>query len=114
MYFHEGNAVESGETTMYSFTHAQRDTRKLFVCFLSQTVELIQTTMTHYNFACRNGHTEIVRMILDLPVELIRSWWGFACKFGRIEIVRLLLALPPERGVNLADNLQLAILNGAC
>jgi len=57
--------------------------------------------------ACHKGHTEIVRLLLDLPQErgvnpasnfnaAIRN----ACFWGHTEIVRMLLALPPERGVD--------------
>ena len=58
-------------------------------------------------FACRNGLTDVVRMLLALPPErgidpavdnnvAIRT----ASAHGHIEIVRLLLDLPPKRGVN--------------
>ena len=55
--------------------------------------------------ASRNGHTEIVRLLLDLPLErgpgagdnyAIQR----ASRNGYTEIVRLLLYLPPERGVH--------------
>jgi ankyrin repeat protein len=55
-------------------------------------------------WACADGHMDIVRLLLELPLvrcaafdkESLRS----ASKNGHTKIVRLLLALPPERGVN--------------
>jgi len=55
--------------------------------------------------ACDNGHTENVRLLLELPQErgvnpsaLDNAAIRFACQGGHTEIVRLLLDL--ERGVD--------------
>jgi ankyrin repeat protein len=55
--------------------------------------------------ACRLGHTEIVRLLLDLPLDCSPAAFDnvallYACENGHTEIVRLLLDLPLERGVN--------------
>ena len=54
--------------------------------------------------ACTDGHTEIVRLLLDLPLERgvhpdanDNQPLQLACANGFIEIVRLLLELPLER-----------------
>jgi len=75
--------------------------------------------------ACRDGHTEVVRLILDLPLERgvdptarDNEALRHASLNGNTEIVRLLLALPPDRGVNLSarDNeaLRHACVRHAC
>ena len=57
------------------------------------------------HLAIKNGHTEIVRMILDLlldrginPAIYINGAFRIASYSGQTEIVRLLLELPPDRG----------------
>jgi len=54
--------------------------------------------------ACANGFTNIVRLFVDLPLEIgvaacDNEALRLACKHGHTEIVRLLLDLPLERGV---------------
>ena len=71
-----------------------------------------------FQLACENGHTEIVRLLVNLPLEIdvaadnniaLRA----ACANCHTEIVRLLLDLPLERGVDLAANKNEALRN-AC
>jgi len=54
------------------------------------------------SWACYNGHTEIVRLLLDLPLNrgVVPNYNALlqrAYSNGRVDIVRLLLDLPKER-----------------
>jgi ankyrin repeat protein len=52
-------------------------------------------------YACAHGHTEIVRLFLDLEREVYNNAaLRYACIYGRAEIVRMLLDLPLDSGVN--------------
>jgi len=76
-----------------------------FVCLALETGEIVD----EYVFidACTRGHTEIVRLLLDLPWERgvdpsarDNKSLRFASRHGHTEIVRMLLNLPLDRGVN--------------
>jgi ankyrin repeat protein len=61
---------------------------------------------TPLQLACGGGHTEIVRLLLDLPQERgvdpaadDNTSLIDACGNGQMEIVRLLLDLPLDRGI---------------
>jgi len=73
--------------------------------------------------ASLRGHTEIVRMLLELPLDRgvdpsanDNDAFIWACRNGHTKIARLLLDLPLERGVNPAANdnypLETACTNG--
>jgi len=64
-----------------------------------------------FRLASDNGHTEIVRLLLELPLDrcvnpAARDNYAIrlASDNGHTEIVRLLLELPLDRGVNPAAN----------
>jgi len=74
-----------------------------------ENVEIVDNDM--FVHACKHGRTEIVRLLLDLPLERgvnpaanNNEVLCSACDEGCTDIVRLLLALSPERGVNPAAN----------
>jgi len=77
--------------------HVLTGTRKLFAC---SSICRWTVAADHDNlplqYACDNGHTEVARMLLDLPEPsyddscVLRN----ACEHGHTEIVRLLLDLP--------------------
>jgi len=69
-----------------------------------------------YIYPTLRGRTEIVRMLLDLPLERgvnpsarFNAPLNYACRNGHTEIVRMLLALPLERGVNPAAHNNAAL-----
>jgi len=82
--------------------------------FLENGANDFPTTDKIFQNAYTHGHTEIVRLILDLPLERgvtarDNEALRFASQNGHTEIVRLLLDLPLERGVNPAANDNYAI-----
>jgi len=70
--------------------------------------------------ACVNGHTEIVRMILDLPLDRgvdpadhDNLPLQYACDNGHTEVARILLDLPEDRGVEPSYD-DSCVLRNAC
>jgi ankyrin repeat protein len=64
-----------------------------------------------FRTACARGCIDVVRLLLDLPLERgvdpaanDNYAFRFACENGQTEIARLLLDLPLERGPTAADN----------
>jgi hypothetical protein len=79
-----------------------------------------EITRQAFPIACEKGQTEIVRLLIDLPIERgvnpganDNAALQRACEKGQTEIVRLLLDLPVERGVNPGAN-DNAALQRAC
>jgi ankyrin repeat protein len=108
-------ALESGEIiddTLFKYACQQGSTEIVRLLFEPERGVDPSTADNHaLIIASIHGHTEIVRLLLDLPLERgvdpsARDNMALRCasENGRTKIVRLLLDLPLERGVNPATN----------